>query len=133
MARLLAHWVLSALCLLLVARFVPGFFVRGFGTALIAAVVIGLVNGTIGALLKIVTFPLTILTFGLVWLLINALMLKFAAVFVPGFEVRGLWPAFWGGLILGLLNMAVRQVLKSFELASSRTGFGLSVFPCPDR
>jgi putative membrane protein len=115
MMRLLAHWILSALCLLLVANFVPGFSVRGFGTALIAAVVIGLVNGTIGALLKVLTFPLTILTFGIFWLLINALMLKLAAVFVPGFEVRGLWPAFWGGVILSLLNIVVRQVLKSFE------------------
>ena len=113
MAKILAHWVLSALCILVVARFVPGFFVRGLGTALIAAVVIGLVNSTIGALLKFVTFPLTILTFGLFWLLINALMLKLAALFVPGFEVRGLWPAFWGGLILSLLNMIVRQVLRN--------------------
>ena len=113
MGQLLIHWLLSALCLLLVAQFMPGFFVRGFGTALIAAVVIGLVNATIGALLKIVTFPLTILTFGLFWLLINALMLKFAALFVPGFEVRGLWPAFWGGIVLSLLNMIVRQILKS--------------------
>ena len=112
MTKLLVHWVLSALCLLLVAHFVPGFFVRGFGTALIAAVVIGLVNGTIGALLKLFTFPITILTFGIFWLLINALMLKFAALFVPGFEVRGLWPAFWGGIILSVLNMAVRQILK---------------------
>jgi putative membrane protein len=112
MTKLLVHWVLSALCLLLVARFVPGFFVRGFGTALIAALVIGLVNGTIGALLKIITFPITILTFGIFWLLINALMLKFAALFVPGFEVRGLWPAFWGGLILSVLNMIVRHLLK---------------------
>ena len=113
MIKLLAHWILSALCLLLVAHFVPGFFVSGFGTALIAAMVIGLVNSTIGALLKIVTFPLMILTFGLFWLLINALMLKFAALLVPGFQVRGLWPAIWGGLILSLLNMAVRQVLKN--------------------
>jgi putative membrane protein len=87
--KLLAHWVLSALCLLLVARFVPGFFVKGFGTALIAAVVVGFVNATLGSLLKIVTFPLTILTFGVFWLLINGLMLKFATLFVPGFEVRG--------------------------------------------
>ena len=113
MTKMLAHWILSALCLLLVAHFVPGFFVRGFGTALIAAVVIGLVNATIGMLLKIITFPLTIVTFGIFWLVINALMLKFAALFVPGFEVRGLWPAFWGGLILSLLNMIVRQVLKN--------------------
>src|ERR1041384_3965897 len=109
MARLLAHWVLSALCLLLVARYVPGFFVRGFGTALIAAIVIGLVNGTIGAFLKLVTLPLTILTFGVFWLLINAGMLKLASLLVPGFELHGFWTAFVGGLILSLLNMAVRQ------------------------
>lgn len=112
MTKLLVHWVLSALCLLLVAHFVPGFYVSGFGTALIAAVVIGLVNGTLGILLKIVTFPLTIITFGVFWLVINALMLKFASLFVPGFVVRGLWPAFWGGLILSLLNMIVRHLLK---------------------
>ena len=93
MGRILAHWVLSALCLLLVAHFVPGFVVSGFGTALIAAVVIGLVNGTLGMLLKIITFPLTILSFGVFWLLINALMLKVAAALVPGFTLVGLWPA----------------------------------------
>jgi putative membrane protein len=75
-------------------------------------VVIGLVNGTLGFFLKIITFPLTIITFGVFWFLINALMLKFASVFVPGFEVHGLWPAFVGGVILSLLNMAVRQLLR---------------------
>jgi putative membrane protein len=113
MLRLLAHWVLSALCLLLVARFVPGIVVSGFFSALIAAVVIGLVNATLGFFLKIITFPLTIITFGIFWLLINAMMLKFASLFVPGFEVRGLWPAFVGGLILSLLNMAVRALLRN--------------------
>jgi len=112
MARLLAHWVLSALCIILVARFVPGFLVSGIGAALLAAIVIGFVNGTIGLLLKIVTFPLTIATFGLFWLVINALMLKLAAVFVPGFQVRGFLPAFWGALVLSLLNIAVRQLLR---------------------
>jgi putative membrane protein len=112
MIKLLIHWVLSALCLLLVAHFVPGFYLTGFGSALIAAVVIGLVNSTLGILLKILTFPLTILTLGIFWLVINALMLKFASIFVPGFVVRGLWPAFWGGIILSLLNMIVRQLLK---------------------
>jgi len=112
MIKLLIHWVLSALCLLLVAHFVPGFYLSGFGSALIAAVVIGLINSTLGILLKILTFPLTILTLGIFWLVINALMLKFASIFVPGFVVRGLWPAFWGGIILSLLNMIVRQLLK---------------------
>jgi putative membrane protein len=111
MVGLLVHWLLSAVCLLLVARLVPGIIVKGLGTALIAAVVIGLVNGTLGALLKLLTFPLSILTFGIFWLVINALMLKLAAVFVPGFEVRGFWPAFWGGVILSLLNLIVRHLL----------------------
>lgn len=112
MARLLAHWVLSALCLLLVAQFVPGFFVKGLFAALIAAVVIGFVNGTLGLLLKIVTFPLTIITFGVFWFVINALMLEFASFFVPGFNVRGFWPALIGAVILSVLNMVVRQILK---------------------
>ena len=111
MAKLLAHWILSALCLLLVARFVPGIVVSGFGAALLAAVIIGFVNGTIGLLLKILTFPLIVLTFGIFWFIINALMLKFASLLVPGFYVQGFAAAFWGAIILSLLNIAVRQVL----------------------
>src|SRR5579863_6739735 len=107
MIKLLVHWVLSALCLLLVAHFVPGFMVSGFGTALLAAVVIGLVNSTLGSLLKLLTFPLAIF-----WLVINALMLKFAALLVPGFVVVGFWPAFWGGIILSFLNMIVHALVK---------------------
>ena len=112
MVRLIAHWMLSALCILLVARFVPGFVVQGFATALLAAIIIGFVNGTIGLLLKILTFPLIILTFGIFWIIINALMLKFASLFVPGFFVEGFAPAFWGAIILSLLNIAVRQLLR---------------------
>jgi putative membrane protein len=112
MLRLIAHWVLSALCILLVARFVPGFVIQGFATALLAAIIIGFVNGTIGLLLKILTFPLIILTFGIFWIIINALMLKFASLFVPGFYVQGFAPAFWGAIILSLLNIAVRQMLR---------------------
>lgn len=112
MIKLLVHWVLSALSLLVVAHFVPGFVLSGFGAALIAAVVIGLVNGTLGLLLKLITLPLGILTFGIFFLVINALMLMFASVFVPGFRVVGFWPAFWGGIVLSLLGIVVRRVVK---------------------
>jgi putative membrane protein len=112
MTRLIAHWILSALCILLVARFVPGITVHGFGTALLAAVIIGFVNGTLGFLLKILTFPLIVLTFGIFWIIINALMLKFASFFVPGFYVQGFAPAFWGAIILSLLNITIRQILR---------------------
>jgi putative membrane protein len=90
--RLLLHWILSATALWIVAHFVPGIYVSGPKAALIAALVIGLINATLGLLLKILTFPLTILTLGLFWFVINALMLELAANFVNGFQVRGFIP-----------------------------------------
>ena len=89
MLRLLVNWVLNALALIIVAHVVPGFYVLGFGAALFAAVVIGLVNATLGLFLKIITFPLTVLTLGIFWFVINALMLELASAFVPGFRITG--------------------------------------------
>jgi putative membrane protein len=113
--RLLLHWVLSALTLLLVAHFVPGFYVSGFGSALIAALVIGLINATLGLLLKIVTFPLSVVTLGIFIFVINALMLKMAAGVVPGFEVHGFLPAFVGAILIFLLNMIWHYLLGKPE------------------
>ncbi|MGH7765872.1 MAG: phage holin family protein [Candidatus Binatia bacterium] len=108
---LIIHWLLSALSLLLVAHLVPGFQVRGFGTALIAAVVIGLVNATLGFVLKVLTLPLTIVTFGLFLFVINAIMLKLAAAVVPGFEVYGFLPALLGAIILSVISLILRSVV----------------------
>jgi putative membrane protein len=72
--------------------------------ALIAAAVIGLVNATLGLLLKILTFPLTLLTLGLFWFVINALMLEVAAAFVRGFQVRGFEAAFLGAIVLSAVS-----------------------------
>lgn len=112
MSRLVARWVLTALCVLLVAHTVPGFDVHSFLTALLAAAFIGLANATLGLLLKIITFPLIILSFGLFLLLINAALLELASWFVPGFEVHGFWPAIWGALLLSILNIAVKWVVR---------------------
>lgn len=112
MVRLLIHWVLSALAILGVAHFVQGFYVTDFLVALVAAVVIGLINGTLGSFLKIVTFPLTIFTLGVFLLIVNALMLKLAAAILPGFRIDGFLPAFWGALLLAVLNMVIRAVTK---------------------
>ncbi len=90
MLRMLLHWFVSALAVWITSRVVPGFYVDGAAAALIAAIVIGLVNATLGLFLKVITFPLTILTLGLFWFLINAIMLKLASMFVPGFHIRGL-------------------------------------------
>jgi len=110
--RLLLHWILSAIALLIVSHFVPGFIVRGLIPALIAAVVIGLLNATVGLLLKIITFPLSSLTLGIFLLVINGLMILLASAIVPGFHVTGLGPAFWGALILALLGMLIRAIVK---------------------
>ena len=109
---LLLHCLLSALALLLVSRIVPGFEVRGFGPALIASLVIGLLNATVGLLLKIVTFPISILTLGIFLLVINGLMILLASGSVPGFHVRGFIPAFWGAVVLALLGMVIRAIVK---------------------
>jgi putative membrane protein len=105
---LIVHWLLSALSLLIVAYLVPGVEIRGFGTALVAAVVIGLVNATLGFVLKILTLPLTIVTFGLFLIVINALMLGFAAMLVPGFSVDGFGAALLGAIVLSLVSFVLR-------------------------
>jgi len=66
------------------------------------------VNATLGALLKIITLPLTILTLGLFWFIINALMLELASRIVPGFQIDTFASAFWGALVLRLVNMMYR-------------------------
>ena len=109
--RLLLNWVLSALAVWIVAQLVPGVHVSGPVAALIAALAIGLINATIGAVLKILTFPLTLLTLGLFWFVINALMLKLASAVVPGFQVRGFFAAFVGAIVLSLVNLLLKAVL----------------------
>jgi putative membrane protein len=109
---LLLHWLLSAIALILVSKIVPGFHVLGLWPALIAALVIGLLNATVGFFLKIITFPLTILTLGIFLLVINGLMILVASAVVPGFAVRGFAPAFWGAVILALLGMVIKAVVK---------------------
>jgi putative membrane protein len=112
MVRLLLQWLLSALALLITSRLIPGFEVRSVQAALVAALVIGLLNATVGLLLKIVTFPLSILTLGLFLLVINGLMILVASSVVRGFRVYGMVPAFWGAVVLALLGMLFRAFTK---------------------
>jgi putative membrane protein len=109
--RMLLNWVLSAFAVWLVSRIVPGIHVSGVTAALIAALVIGFVNATLGLVLKIITFPLTVLTLGIFWLVINALMLKFASIFVPGFQVNGFLAAFIGAIVLSLVNLLLKSIV----------------------
>lgn len=106
--RHLINWLLSALAVWVVAQFVRGFHVSSVPAALIAALAIGFINATLGVVLKIVTFPLTILTLGIFWFVINALMLELASAIVPGFHVDSFASAFWGAIVLSLVNMLFR-------------------------
>jgi putative membrane protein len=109
--RLLLNWVLSALAVWIVSQVVPGIHVNGVAAALIAALAIGFINATVGLLLKILTFPLTLLTLGLFWFVINALMLKLASAIVPGFEVRTFTAAFIGAIVLSVVSSLLQWLI----------------------
>lgn len=111
MFRLLVKWFLDAVALLITAWLVPGFLIRSFGAALVAVIVIGLLNVTIGALLKLLTLPIGILTLGLFFLVINAIMLKVAGSVVPGFRVQTFGAAFIGALVLAILHMLFKLLM----------------------
>jgi putative membrane protein len=110
MLRLLVRWFLDALALLIVAWLVPGFKVANLSSALIAVIIIGLLNVTLGFLLKLITLPLGILTLGLFFLVINALILKLASGVVPGFYVNSFGAAFIGAAVLALLHMLFEAI-----------------------
>ncbi len=109
--RLLLNWVLSAVAVWIMAQVVPGIHVNGAVSALIAALAIGFINATIGAILKVITFPLTLLTLGVFWFVINALMLELASAVVPGFQVRGFFAAFVGAIVLSLINLLLKAIV----------------------
>jgi putative membrane protein len=106
----LIHWLLSGVALLIVAQILPGIEVDGFGAALMAALVIGLVSATVGLVLKIVLIPFIILTLGIVYFLINGLMLKLASALVPGFRVVGCLPAVFGSILLTIVDYLLNRL-----------------------
>jgi putative membrane protein len=104
------HWILSSVALLIVANVLPGIQVDSFGSAMIAALVIGIVSATVGLILKIVLLPFIFLTLGLVYFLINGLMLKLASEMVPGFRVQGCLPAVLGSVLLTLVDYLLNRL-----------------------
>ncbi|HXY06836.1 MAG TPA: phage holin family protein [Terriglobales bacterium] len=111
MMQMLLHWILTALAVWITSRVVPGFEVEGAGSAMFAAIAIGFINATLGLILKVLTFPLTILTLGLFWFVINALMLWLASAFVRGFHIQNFMAAFWGGVVLSIVNMLLKWLV----------------------
>ena len=120
MRALILHWVLNAVALWAAAAIVPGLeFNGGVGRLLLVAAVFGIVNTTLRPLLTVLTCPLIIITLGLFTLVINALMLLITGWLSEswdlGFTVTGFWAAFLGGLVVGLVSMALSMVLGPTE------------------
>ena len=111
---ILIRWVISAVALYIVTRIVPGVRVDSIQATLIAALVIGLVNATLGSLLKLMTLPIGCLTLGLSGLIINGLMFWLAGNFVGGFHVDGFIPALLGSIVMSLVGGAIDFLLNQF-------------------
>ncbi len=117
---LIIRWAASAVALYIVTQFVPGVSVDGVQAALLAALMIGLVNATLGSLLKLLTLPIGCLTLGISSLIINALMFWLAANFVSGFHVNGFLPALLGSVALSLVGAAVDFLLTQIFSGSDQ-------------
>lgn len=111
--KLFLTWLLAACALLLVANFLPGVHVQGFGSAMIAAAVIGLLNVLVRPILVILTLPVTLVTLGLFLFVINALMFWAAGSMLAGFMVDGFWTALLGSLIYSALMLVIGRAVQS--------------------
>lgn len=107
----LIHIMVNAVLLFLVGRLVDGIEVRDGKSAIFGAIVLGLANASVRKLLIMLTLPVTILTFGLFVLVINALMLMLASAFVDGFEVEGFGAAMWGSVAFAVMNFLAGMML----------------------
>lgn len=107
--------IINALIILGLAYYLPGIEIGSFYTALLVAVILGLVNSIIRPILILLTLPVNILTLGLFTLVINALLFWFVSTVVKGFEVDGFWPAFWGALMLWLVSWLTNSFIKSIK------------------
>ncbi len=104
---LVIQWIILALAVMLTAWIIPGIVVTNFQTAMIAALVIALVNVFIRPAILLLLLPINILTLGLSVLVINALLLMFVAHIVSGVSINNFWSAFFGAIVLSLLTVFI--------------------------
>lgn len=101
--RLILHWLVNAAALYAATQLIPGVQVAGTRELFIAALVIGLVNAIIRPILRFLTFPITVLTLGLFYFVLNGLMLYLAAALTPGFDIGGIVTAILGAIVMGIV------------------------------
>jgi len=111
MISILTRVLISALALILVAKFIPGITVTGLYPALIAALILGVLNVLVRPILVILTLPITLLTLGLFIFVINAAIFLFVASFVDGFSVDGFIPALLGSVIVSIISSVVNKFI----------------------
>ncbi|PRY96253.1 putative membrane protein [Jezberella montanilacus] len=107
---MLLLWILNAVALLIVAYLLPGIVVTGFGSALIAAVVLGLLNVLVKPVLILLTLPVTIVTLGLFLFVINALVFWFVGSILSGFRVEGFWWAVIGAILYSVISSLLQSL-----------------------
>ena len=110
MLYLLIQWLILTLIVLFTAWILPGITVSSIPTAMVAALVIGMSNVSIKPVLNWITLPFNVVTFGILALVINALLLMFTAYLVPGLSINGFWSAFFGSIIISLLGLGVSYI-----------------------
>jgi len=110
--NIFVRWIINAVALILIARFVPGIELSGWYAAFIVALVLGIINVVLRPILLFLTLPLNIVTLGLFTLVINGLLFWFAGSIVKGFDVGGFGVAFIGALLMSLINIAAHSIFK---------------------
>jgi len=110
---IIVRWIINALAIMLAAYVVPGVHVNGFWSAMLTALIMGLINALVRPIIILLTLPINIVTLGLFTFVINALMFWLASTIVKGFYVDGFGPAFWGALIFWLVSWATNSLLHS--------------------
>ncbi|OGG11338.1 hypothetical protein A2Z00_02160 [Candidatus Gottesmanbacteria bacterium RBG_13_45_10] len=110
--KIAANWVLNAIALFIVSKIIPGIRLQDFGSALIAVVIIGLVNALIKPILFFFTLPITIITLGLFTFILNACMLLLASSLTPGFKVDGFGTALIGSIVLSVISTVLHSLVR---------------------
>jgi putative membrane protein len=113
LVKLLVYFCLMAATMIGVSYLIPGIKVKSFWTALVAAIVLGLINATIGRFIMFLTGPFRLLTLGLLTIVINGFILKFTAGLIDGFDVKGWVDAILGALLLGIAGGVMHAIVFS--------------------
>jgi putative membrane protein len=112
---ILVKWLISALAFLALPYIITGISVKSFGTALILALLWGIISVTVKPILLILTLPFNILTFGIFTFILNGFLLWLLGGLIKGFEVHGFWVAILGALVLSIVSIVTHFVLSKTE------------------